>query len=158
MMRGMIDVRPAVPADAPLIVEFQLVMARESEETVLDRATLSAGVAAVFEGRTTASYWVADEGGRVVGMLMTVPEWSDWRNATVLWVHSVFVRPEARRRGVFRALYEHLRLLVERSPELAGLRLYVDRRNETAKRVYESLGMSSEHYELYEWLKEGGSA
>ena len=72
-------------------------------------------------------------------MLMTVLEWSDWRNATVLWVHSVFVRPEARRRGVFRALYEHLRLVVEHSPELAGLRLYVDRRNETAKRVYESL-------------------
>ena len=89
-------------------------------------------------------------------MLMTVPEWSDWRNGTVLWVHSVYVVPEARRQGVFTAMYGHLRSAVERSDDLVGLRLYVDRANEPAQRVYEAMGMSRDHYHLYEWLKPPG--
>ena len=46
-----------------------------------------------------------------------------------------------------------LRDLVERSPGLAGLRLYVDQRNEQGQSVYEALGMTRERYHLYEWLK-----
>jgi GNAT superfamily N-acetyltransferase len=153
-MRRMLDIHHATLADGPTIVEFQLAMALESEGVILDRDTLTAGVAAVLDGRADAVYWVAVEDGAIKGMLMAVPEWSDWRNGTVLWVHSVFVRPYARRRGVFTAMYRHLRDLVERSPELMGLRLYVDKQNEAAKRVYESLGMSREHYELYEWMDE----
>ena len=152
---AMIDVRPALPAEAPLIVEFQLHMASESEGLTLDRETLASGVAAVLDGSAVASYWVAEEEDRVVGMLMTVPEWSDWRNGTVLWVHSVYVVPDARWRGVFRAMYEHLRRAVEGDASLVGLRLYVDRANERAQRVYEALGMSREHYHLYEWLPPG---
>jgi RimJ/RimL family protein N-acetyltransferase len=29
----------------------------------------------------------------------------------------------------------------------------VDKRNKSAQEVYEKLGMSKEHYELFEWLK-----
>ena len=79
-------------------------------------------------------------------MLMTVPEWSDWRNGTVLWIHSVYVLPRERRRKIFTALYEHLLRRVEQSENLVGLRLYVDKRNEPAQHVYESLGMTREHY------------
>ena len=152
---AMIDVRPALPEEAPLIVEFQLHMARESEGVTLDRGTLASGVAAVLDGRAVAGYWVAEEAGQVLGMLMVVPEWSDWRNGVVLWMHSVYVVPEARRRGVFRAMYERLRRTVEGDESLVGLRLYVDRANERAQRAYEALGMSREHYHLYEWLKPG---
>jgi RimJ/RimL family protein N-acetyltransferase len=50
-------------------------------------------------------------------------------------------------------LYEHLRDRVLASPDLRGIRLYVDRRNLAAQRVYERLGMSREHYEMFEWMK-----
>jgi ribosomal protein S18 acetylase RimI-like enzyme len=152
-------IRPAVASEAPLIADFQMRMAEESEGLSLDGDTLARGIAAVFESRANASYWVAEDQARegdtktVAGMLMTVPEWSDWRNGTVLWVHSVYVKPEWRRRGVFRALYEHLRTTVEASDDLVGLRLYVDRTNERAQRVYEAMGMTREHYHLYEWLR-----
>jgi ribosomal protein S18 acetylase RimI-like enzyme len=63
------------------------------------------------------------------------------------------VVPDARWQGVFRALYEHLRRSVETTPELVGLRLYVDKTNERAQRVYDAMGMTREHYDLYEWLK-----
>ncbi|MDA1035923.1 MAG: GNAT family N-acetyltransferase [Chloroflexi bacterium] len=149
----MFTVRSATPAEAPLIVGFQLHMAEESEGAQLDRGTLTAGVAAVFDGRAQASYWMAEDDQQVVGMLMTVPEWSDWRNGTVVWMHSVYVVPEARRRGVFRSMYDHLLAMVRKSDDLVGLRLYVDRTNERAQHVYEAMGMTREHYHMYEWLK-----
>ncbi len=151
----MYNVRRATPDELSLIVDFQVEMARESEGATLDRAALTQGVRAVLNGSVPAEYWVAESEDGPVGMLMTVPEWSDWRNGTVVWVHSVYVRPEARRHRVFSTLYEHFRRQVEQSDELVGLRLYVDQSNERAQRVYESLGMTREHYYLYEWMKDG---
>lgn len=155
----MLTVRPARREDAATIASFQILMARETEGLELDPATVDRGVRAVFDDPAKGSYWVATtvgsagRPGPVIASLLTTPEWSDWRAATVLWVQSVYVLPEERGRGVYRALYEHLRREVESSPGLAGIRLYVDRRNAAAQRVYERLGMSREHYEMFEWLK-----
>jgi GNAT superfamily N-acetyltransferase len=148
----MFTVRPAVRADAPRIATWQQAMAAETEGLALDAPTVRAGVSGVFDDPTRARYWIAEAGEAPVGVVMTVPEWSDWRNGTVLWMHSVYVEPAWRRRGAFRALHAHLRTLVEETPGLVGLRLYVDKTNAPAQRVYEALGMSAEHYHLYEWL------
>jgi ribosomal protein S18 acetylase RimI-like enzyme len=141
--------------DAAAIVDFQLRMARETEGLELDRATVVRGVAAVLADPSKGSYWVAERENRpeIIGSLLTTFEWSDWRDGTVLWIQSVYVVPEERGRGVYRALYEHLRRRVEKDPALMGLRLYVDKRNAAAQGVYERLGMTREHYELFEWLK-----
>ncbi|MBL7222425.1 MAG: GNAT family N-acetyltransferase [Candidatus Brocadiae bacterium] len=146
-------VRDARSDDAATIADFQIRMARESEGMALDPPTVEAGVRAVFDDPTKGRYLVAEQDGRVVGCTLTVPEWSDWRNATVLWIHSLYVVPEARRRGAFRALYVHLKRIVEQSPDLAGLRLYVDKSNRVAQQVYDAMGMTCEHYDLYEWMK-----
>jgi len=148
-----VRVRDARPDDAATVADFQIRMARESEGMALDPPTVDAGVRAVFADPTKGRYLVAEHDGRVVGCTLTVPEWSDWRNATVLWIHSLYVVPEARRRGAFRALYVHLKRIVEQSPDLAGLRLYVDKTNRVAQQVYDAMGMTCEHYDLYEWLK-----
>jgi GNAT superfamily N-acetyltransferase len=150
----MLNLRIACVADAPVIVDFQTAMALESENIALHRETLKKGVDAVLDGRVAAEYWIAELEGQPVGMLMTVPEWSDWRNGVVLWIHSVYVVATARRQKVFSALYAQLRSRVMNSSDLVGLRLYVDKTNESAQRVYESLGMAREHYHLYEWLKD----
>jgi ribosomal protein S18 acetylase RimI-like enzyme len=146
-------IRAADPADAPAIVGFQLRMARETEDLELDPATVTRGVAAVFADPTKGAYWVAERGGAVVASLLTTYEWSDWRNGVVLWVQSVYVIAGERGRGVYRALYEHLKREVEASPDLEGIRLYVDKRNTAAQAVYERLGMTREHYEMFEWMK-----
>jgi ribosomal protein S18 acetylase RimI-like enzyme len=153
MSEETIEVRAAGPPDAGTIVEFQILMARETEDLELDRDTVARGVGAVLADPGKGAYWIAESAGRIVGCLLTTFEWSDWRNGTVLWIQSVYVLPEGRGRGVYRALYEHLRRRVEADPGLKGLRLYVDRRNTAAQRVYERLGMTSEHYVTYEWLK-----
>ncbi len=149
----MIEIRKGKLSDLECIVELQLRMAQETEGLRLDRDVVSRGVRGVFQEPARGTYWVAEEKGELLGMLLAIPEWSDWRNGTVLWIHSLYVIGPARRRGVFKKLYLNLKKQVEQSPELMGLRLYVDKTNKPAQEVYERLGMSKEHYELYEWLK-----
>jgi ribosomal protein S18 acetylase RimI-like enzyme len=146
-------IRPGLLYDAPLISQFQVAMAFETENLHLDPEIVNLGVASVFDDPSKGKYWVAEVQGQVVGCLLTIPEWSDWRNGTVLWIHSLYVLPEFRKSGVFKSLYSHLKKMVEESREFRGLRLFVDKRNHAAQQVYEALGMSKEHYELYEWLK-----
>ena len=149
-----IAVRPAVPEDARAIAGFQILMARETEGMELDPETVDKGVAAVFADRSKGEYFVAASGEQTVGCLLVTPEWSDWRNGTVLWIQSVYVIAEMRGRGVYRLLYEHVQDRVAASPALRGIRLYVDKRNTAAQGVYTRLGMTREHYELFEWMKE----
>jgi len=150
---GMITIRKAKSSDSEHIVELQLKMAQETEGLELDRGVVSKGVRAVFRHPAHGTYWIAEEKGEILGVLLAIPEWSDWRNGTVLWIHSLYVIPEARRQGVFKKLYLNLKERVEHSPELVGLRLYVDRQNKSAQEIYDKLGMNKDHYELYEWLK-----
>jgi ribosomal protein S18 acetylase RimI-like enzyme len=80
-------------------------------------------------------------------------EWSDWRNNTVVWVQSVYVLPEFRKKGVFNALYHTVKQMVMEDDSFAGIRLYVDRSNTNAQQVYQKSGMNGEHYQLFEWMK-----
>ena len=149
----MVKIRKAKLGDTERIVELQQKMAQETEGLRLNKKIVARGVRAVFRKPEYGTYWVAEEKGRILGVLLAIPEWSDWRNGTVLWIHSLYVIPEARRHGVFKKLYLNLKKQVERSSKLFGLRLYVDRQNKSAQKIYKKLGMSRDHYEMYEWLK-----
>ncbi len=146
-------IRPGLLFDINVIADYQIKMAFETENMKLDPPTVEKGVGAVFDDPSKGKYWLAEVKGEVVGCLLTVPEWSDWRNGTVLWIHSVYVKPEFRKFGVYKKLYTHLKDMVQESKDLRGLRLYVDKTNHPAQKVYESLGMSGEHYHLFEWMK-----
>jgi GNAT superfamily N-acetyltransferase len=146
-------IRQANITDSASIVEFQLAMALETEQLELHKPTVVKGVAAVFTDPSKGIYYVADVNGHVVGSLLTTFEWSDWRNGTVLWIQSVYVRPEFRKRSIFSRLYKFIQEQVASNPDLRGIRLYADKTNTPAHGVYEHLGMTSEHYQMYEWMK-----
>ena len=146
-------IRQALASDSAGIEEFQLAMAWETEQLQLDEPTVIKGVAAVFEDTSKGIYYVAEADGKVVGSLLTTFEWSDWRNGTVLWIQSVYVRPEFRKRSIFSKLYKHIQEMVASNPNLRGIRLYADKTNTSAHGVYEHLGMTAEHYQMYEWMK-----
>ena len=145
--------RKATSGDAPAIVEFQVAMARETEDLELDRDVCTAGVAAVFSEPQHGQYFVAETAGQVIASLLITYEWSDWRNGVVWWIQSVYVRPEARGQGVYAGLYEHVKRLVQSESGVRGIRLYVDKRNARAQAVYTRLGMNGEHYQVFEWMK-----
>jgi ribosomal protein S18 acetylase RimI-like enzyme len=146
-------IRQAIETDSASVVEFQLAMAWETEQLKLDESTVNKGVAAVFADSSKGVYYVAEINGKVVGSLLTTFEWSDWRNGTVLWIQSVYVQPEFRKRSIFSHLYKNVQELVASNPNLRGIRLYADKTNTSAHSVYEHLGMTAEHYQMFEWMK-----
>ncbi len=151
-------IRSATPADAEVVAEFNRRLALESEQRHLDPVVLAAGVARALADPERARYFVAEEGGEVVGQLMLTREWSDWRNRWLWWLQSVYVRADARRRGVFRALFEHVEQLVRQDPEVLGLRLYVEHENKVAQETYARLGMTNAGYLVLEKLQPGFGA
>ena len=149
----MINIRKALPKDIPVIVEFQKRMAWETEKLNLDDSIVSQGVETIFKVPSRGQYYVAEESGKVISSLLITPEWSDWRNTEVWWFQSVYVLPDFRRKGVFRSMYAFIKEMAWKS-DVAGLRLYVETNNQIARSTYESLGMSGDHYRLYEWLRD----
>jgi ribosomal protein S18 acetylase RimI-like enzyme len=149
----MIKIREAIPVDLPLIAEFQVAMAKETENLQLDLDTVQWGVNKIFYDKSAGKYIVAEKDNKIIASLLTLYEWSDWRNGQVIWIHSVYVHPDNRKEGVYKSMYDHLKNIVEKSDNFKGLRLYVEKSNTTARKVYESLGMNGDHYVLYEWLK-----
>jgi ribosomal protein S18 acetylase RimI-like enzyme len=143
-------VRRAGFADAAVIAEFNRLLALESEKVVLDPVKLAAGVAAVLADPAKGLYFVAEQDGQIVGQLGITSEYSDWRNGWQWWIQSVYVQPEYRRRGVFRALYAHVERLATEDAEVVGLRLYVEHENHSARQTYRSLGMKQTGYVVME--------
>ncbi len=148
-----IRIRQAQQEDMNIIIDFQMLMADESEGIRLDPAVLEAGVRAVFDDDQKGTYFVAESEGRVIASLMITREWSDWRNGTVWWIQSVYVDKAFRGQGVYREMYAYLQDIVMQDESIRGLRLYVDMRNLPAVAVYGALGMDGEHYRVFEWMK-----
>ena len=144
------DCRPARFADAETLAAFNVALAHESEGLALDPATVRAGVEAVLRDPARGRYFVAESEGRVIGQLMITYEWSDWRNAQLWWIQSVYVAPAHRRRGVFRQLYHHARGHARQAGDVCAIRLYVENDNTPAQSTYHAQGFTDASYRVYE--------
>ena len=145
-----IQVRLAVPEDAPEIVAFNQAMALETEGKALEDEVIHAGVHRIFEEPNLGFYVVAEEAEKVVGTLMVTKEWSDWRNGVFWWIQSVYVLPEYRKCGIYRSMYCFVQKQADTNPEVCGFRLYVEKNNLVAQKTYQTLGMEETHYRMYE--------
>jgi GNAT superfamily N-acetyltransferase len=147
------QIRKAIDNDLQVIVNFQLKMAWETEQIKLDESVLKKGVESLLRNPERGYYWVVEENKVPVACMLILYEWSDWRNGNVLWVHSLYVAESHRRKGVFKMLYSRLKDMVSNHPSWKGIRLYVEKSNHFAKKAYEEVGLKSDHYEMFEWLK-----
>jgi GNAT superfamily N-acetyltransferase len=160
--RPLPTIRPATPDDLPAIVEFNRLLALETESKVLDATILQAGVARALADPECLRYWIAEIEGEPhpAGQAAVTREWSDWRNGWIWWFQSVYVAAPHRGRGVFRALYRHIRGEARSIPDVIGLRLYVEDANAAAQKTYHALGMKPGGYSVYEdlWIGEARDA
>ena len=144
-------VRPATPADVPTLADFNTRIAKETEDLDLDPGVIHAGCeAAVVGGK--ALYFIAspsDAPDTPAACCMVTLEWSDWTNAEIWWFQSVYTHPSFRNQGAFRALFAEVESAAK-AAGASGLRLYADHRNERAHEVYRKLGMSDDHYRVFE--------
>lgn len=139
--------------DIPFIVDCQIKMALETEELELDKTIVTGGVEAVFADPAKGFYIVVEKDNTSVSCMMATPEWSDWRNAWVWWIQSVYVKPDLRKTGIFGMMYDYVKEQVMANSQVSGIRLYVDRTNTRAQEVYRRVGMNGEHYSTFEWMK-----
>ena len=145
-------VRSATPADANAIVEYNRLLAQETENLVLDLSVLKPGVDAILADPNRGRYFVADRQGDVIGQIMITYEWSDWRNGWIWWLQSVYVRADQRKGGVFGSIYRYIEEQARKEGNVVGLRLYVEHENRAAQATYRRMGFQDMHFFLLQKL------
>ncbi len=143
------DVVVGTTKDIQSIAQFQVDMAQESEGTTLDIQTVLPGVTAAVNDQQKGTYIVCSVDGQAISSLMLTREWSDWTNRWYWWIQSVYVKPEYRGKGAYRAMYEKIKQMAKEQG-VTQIRLYVDKTNYSAQKVYQKLGMAECHYYMYE--------
>ena len=146
-------IRKARIEDLETIVQFNYNLAKETESKELDLEVLTKGIKAVITDSSKGQYYVYVVDSKVVGQIMYTYEWSDWRNGMFLWVQSVYVDEQYRRKGIYKKLYSKLKNICDNDENISGIRLYVEKENANAKATYKSLGMYECNYHLYEYEK-----
>lgn len=149
-----ITIRNAESSDWATIAEFNRALAAETEDKLLDWETLASGVRRVLADEAKGRYFIAETGGRIVGMTMITYEWSDWRDGWIWWIQSVYVHPDFRGRGIFARLYRHIEACAAEAGTRA-VRLYVLKNNIRARAIYEKLGMHESGYTVLETAASG---
>ncbi len=149
-MNQEISIRLAQKEDAPALVEFNQAMALETEGKRLETNVLQSGVEAVFDDEKKGFYVVAVEENKIIGGLMITFEWSDWRDAWFWWIQSVYILPAGRGKKIYSRLYDFVKAQAAERGDICGIRLYVERENAHAQKVYEKVGMDESHYLMYE--------
>ena len=134
--------RPAAPADAPLILALILELADYERLRHEARVSLDDVERALFGPSPRAFCDIAEADGAPVGFALWFYSFSTFEGRHGIWLEDIFVRPDARRRGAGRAL---LRRLAERCRDegLARLEWSVLNWNAPAIAFYDRLGAAS---------------
>lgn len=153
------EIRVAELSDVDTLAAFNCAIAAETEDRQLPLETVRRGVERGLRHAPEVTYFVAQLANSetseelrkpLVGCLMLTREWSDWRDGWLAWVQSVYVVPEQRGRGVFRRLLETATEHLRQSPDVVGMRLYVEVENEDAQAVYARSGFGDPNYKVLE--------
>jgi GNAT superfamily N-acetyltransferase len=138
-MSDTITIRPATRADVPLVLRFIRDLARyERLEHEVSASEAQLGEA-LFGERRYAEVVFACSGGEPVGFALFFHNFSTFKGQPGIYLEDLFVRPEARGRGVGRQLLAYLaRTAVER--RCARLEWAVLDWNEPSIGFYRSLG------------------
>jgi len=101
-------IRPATPADVPLILQLIRELAEYEKLSHEVRATEALLRATLFVPQPAAEVVIAEHDGEAVGFAVFFASYSTWEAAPGLYLEDLFVRPEARGKGIGRELLEYL--------------------------------------------------
>lgn len=104
----MLTLRPAVPADAALILQYIRELAdyeREPEAAVATEADI---LRHAFSATPLVQVTLAEWEGRPAGFALWFLNFSTWEGRPGLYLEDLFVRPEFRGKGIGKSLLQHL--------------------------------------------------
>lgn len=102
-----VNIRPATPQDAALILRFIRELAEFEREPDAVKATEESLRHALF-GERSAEAVIAEQGGKPMGFALFFHNFSTWTGRKGLYLEDLYVTPEARGSGVGTALLRHL--------------------------------------------------
>ncbi len=109
------DIRPAAPADVPIVHALIAALAEFERLSHLFVASEADVAAALFGPRPAAEVLIAWKDGEAAGFAMFFHNYSTFLGRRGLWLEDLFVRPAHRRQGCAQALLRALAALaVER--------------------------------------------
>ncbi len=147
------QVRCATVDDLDALAGFSAGIAEETEGRILSVPRTKAALETVIRDASRGQMFVACDGPERIGCFMVNGrEWSEWRNGFILWLTGTYVRPDYRRRGVRRALYQFARSWAMAQPSVVGFRAYVQPTNQAILKAETSSGMRETGYRVIEDL------
>ena len=151
----MLRIRPAVPGDVATILGLIRDLARYERDPDAVIATEADLLRDGFGPSPKFRCDLAEWDGRPVGFVLWFWNWSTWLGKPGLYLEDLFVQPEARGRGIGKALLVHLARIAVRE-NCGRFQWQVLDWNEPSIKFYESLGARK----LPSWLSmrvEGGA-
>ena len=143
----MVTLRPAAPADVPLILALIRELAEYEREPEAAIATEEDLLRDGFGERPRFHVTIAEHGGEAAGFAFYFFTYSTWRGRPCLYLEDLFVRPRFRRNGIGLALLRELAAVAVRERCDRFVWQVLDW-NTPAIAFYESLGARP----LREWI------
>ena len=110
----MLTLRPAVPDDAPLILQFIRELAEYERDPDAAVATEADIQRYVFSEHPLVKVVMADWEGQPAGFALWFLNFSTWEGKPGIYLEDLFVRPAFRGHGIGKALLQHLAALAVR--------------------------------------------
>ncbi len=133
-----VRIRAAVPSDRAAVHELLAAQLIE-HQLPADPERVARGLDAAFRPGSPAWLFVAEQEGRAVGVFLANQIVSVEKGGETLWIEELYVTPGARRRGVARAMLDHVANEARRRG-LRALDLEVVPSQQAAFALYRSLG------------------
>jgi len=143
----MLTIRPATPADVPLILEFIRGLAEYEREPQAAVATAADLLRDGFGPEPKFRVDIAEWSGEPAGFAFYFWNYSTWQGRPGLYLEDLFVRPQFRGKGIGKALLVHLARVALKN-NCGRLVWQVLDWNTPAIEFYESLGAET----MKEWL------
>ena len=135
--------------DAEKIANFNVLLAKESENLNISFNTTLKAVKELIINKNKGFYLLATKDEKIIGQLMITFEWSDWSNKDFWWIQSVYVDKDFRKKGVFKNLLTEVKKQAKKN-NVSQIRLYVFKENKKAIKAYKSLNMKEKEYIIFE--------
>jgi len=143
----MLKIRPATPADVPLILEFIRELAAYEREPQAAVATAADLLRDGFGPEPKFRVDIAEWSGEPAGFAFYFWNYSTWQGKPGLYLEDLFVRPQFRGKGIGKALLVHLAQVAVKN-NCGRLVWQVLDWNTPSITFYESLGAQT----MKEWL------
>ena len=135
-----ISVRVVGPADRERVAELLTAQLVE-HDLPADAERIERGLDAAFAPHSPAWLLVAERDGEAVGVFLANQIVSVEQGGHALWIEELYVTPSARRKGVARAMLEHVAAKARRR-RIAALELEVVPTQAAAFALYRALGFA----------------